>query len=343
MKPRIFVIGGPTASGKSALALELAERLNGELVCADSLTVYRGLDIGSAKPSEADRQRVPHHLLDILNPDQPFTAADFRAAAATVIEEILRRGRRPIVVGGTGLYLRVLLGGLTTAPGEDPQVRERLRLRAATEGGAALQEELRRVDPESAARCHPNNLVRILRALEVWQTTGQPLSALQQQHGFAEQPYDALFIWLDLERQELYRRIEQRVDTMLAHGLMDEVRQLLAAGIKPSVKPLQAIGYKEVLLYLDGQIDQTALAELIKRNTRRLAKRQQTWFKGESNALAVAYPKNSASIESIAATFFREGVKPDVQDPLQYPGSIPEPVPQGTGQSNRPDDVRRGT
>lgn len=307
MKARILVIGGPTASGKSALALELAEQLHGELICADSLTVYRGLDIGSAKPSAADRQRVPHHLLDIRDPQQPFTAADFRQEALPVIADILRRGRRPMVVGGTGLYLRVLLGGLAEAPGEDPLLREQLKRRAEQEGGAALLEELRRVDPLTAERCHPNNLIRILRALEVWYASGRPLSAWQQQHAFGDAPYSPLFIWLNHPREALYQRIDQRVETMLAAGLVTEVRGLLAAGVADDAKPLQAIGYKEVVSHLAGEIDGAQMSELIKRNTRRLAKRQITWFKGEPAAEEVAYPQNSATILSTVSTFFREG------------------------------------
>lgn len=340
MKPRILVIGGPTASGKSDLAIELAEQLGGEIVCADSLTIYRGLDIGSAKPTAEQQRRIPHHLLDIRDPAQPFTAADFRAEAGPVIADILKRGKHPLVVGGTGLYLRVLLHGLTDAPGEDSELRRQLKQRAEREGGAALLEELRRVDPETAARCHPNNLIRILRALEVWQATGSPLSSFHERHGFGDQPYDALLLCLDLVREELYRRIDRRVELMLGAGLVDEVRGLLQAGIPADVKPLQAIGYKEVLAHLRGELTLAAMTELIKRTTRHLAKRQLTWFRRESDVQWVAYPQNSATIAACVAMFFREGERPHVQDPLQHSGSVSEPVPQRAGQGDCSHDVR---
>lgn len=340
MKPRIVVIAGPTASGKSDLALELAEQLDGEIVCADSLTIYRGLDIGSAKPTPEQRRRVPHHLLDIREPTQPFTAADFRTEASQAIDDILTRGKLPLVVGGTGLYLRVLLRGLTDAPGEDPALRQQLKMRADLQGAATLLEELRQVDPETAARCHPNNLVRILRALEVWHTTGRPLSSFHEQHGFSDQPYDALLLCLDLVREELYRRIDRRVELMLNAGLVDEVRGLLQAGVPADAKPLQAIGYREVLAHLHGELPLEAMLELIKRNTRHLAKRQLTWFRREPDLQWVAYPQNSATIAAFVAMFSREGERPHVQDPLQHSGSVSEPVPQRTGQGDRTDDVR---
>lgn len=340
MKPRILVIAGPTASGKSDLAIELAKQLDGEIVCADSLTIYRGLDIGSAKPTPEQRRRVPHHLLDIREPTQPFTAADFRAEAGQAIDDIHKRGKLPLVVGGTGLYLRVLLHGLTDAPGEDPVLRRQLYRRATLEGAEALLEELRRVDPETAGRCHPNNLVRIIRALEVWQVSGSPFSSFHQQHGFSDAPYDALTLCLDLAREELYRRIDHRVELMLSAGLVDEVRGLLQAGLPDDVKPLQAIGYKEVLAHLRGELTLEAMLELIKRNTRHLAKRQLTWFRREPDLQWVAYPQNSATIAAFVAMFLREGEWSHVQNPLQHSGSVSEPVPQGAGQGDCTDDVR---
>ncbi len=304
MKPRVLVITGPTAAGKSALALELAERLGGELVCADSLTVYRGLDIGSAKPSLAERQRVPHHLVDVREPTEPFSAADFRAAAMTAIAGIVARDRHPILVGGTGLYLRTLLRGLVETPGEDPALRERLRQQAEQEGGAALLEALRAVDPQTADQLHVNNLPRIIRALEVFHHTGRPLSALHAEHGFGESPYRTLQFCLELSREALYERIDARVDAMLAAGLVAEVAGLLQRGVPPSSKPLQAIGYKEVVAYLQGWYGLSEMVELIKRNTRRFAKRQLTWFKKEPELQWVAYPENSASIQAAAEMFF---------------------------------------
>lgn len=304
MKPRLLVIAGPTASGKSALALDLAEQLDGEIICVDSLTVYRGLAIGSAKPTTEQQQRVPHHLLDICEPTDPFTASDFRTAAAAAIQAITRRGKRPILAGGTGLYLRSLLRGLNKAPGEDPVLREVLRERLEREGGAVLLAELAKVDPDTAQRLHPNNHNRIIRALEVFQTSGIPLARFQAEHGFSDSPYHALQFCLDLPRPVLYQRIDERVDAMLTAGLVAEVQGLLQSGIPADCKPLQAIGYKEVVAYLQGNHDQTEMTRLIKRNTRHFAKRQLTWFRGEPEMQWVAYPENSATIHSVAATFF---------------------------------------
>ena len=304
MKPKVLVITGPTASGKSALALQLAHRMNGEIICVDSLTVYRGLDIGSAKPTPEERRQAVHHLLDIRSPHEPFTAADFRVAATEAIRDITARGRLPILAGGTGLYLRTLLSGLTNAPGELPELREQLRQRAGLEGNEALLAELAAVDPETAARLHPNNLIRIIRALEVYHATGIPLSRFHAEHGFADRPFEALQFCLELERSYLYHRIDQRVDMMIEAGLIHEVRDLLAAGISADCKPLQAIGYKEAVAFLRGEFDQEEMARLIKRNTRHFAKRQLTWFRGEAELQWVAYPENSATIQIAAKTFF---------------------------------------
>ena len=304
MKPRLLVIVGPTASGKSALALDLAEQLNGEIICVDSLTVYRGFEIGSAKPTPEQRQCVPHHLLDIREPTDPFTASDFRVAAAAAIQDITDRGKHPILAGGTGLYLRSLLRGLNKAPGEDPALREALQKRLEREGGEALLAELAKVDPDTAQRLHPNNRNRIIRALEVFHTAGVPLSQFQAEHGFSDSPYDALQFCLDLPRQELYQRIDNRVDAMLAAGLVAEVQGLLQAGVPADCKPLQAIGYKEVVAYLQEKYDKIEMIRLIKRNTRHFAKRQLTWFRAEPEMQWVAYPENSATIHSAAATFF---------------------------------------
>ena len=305
MKQRVLVITGPTACGKSDLALALAQQLDGEIISVDSLAVYRGFDIGSAKPTVEQQATVPHHLLNIRDPLQPFTAADFRQAATAAIADITRRGKRPILAGGTGLYLRALLRGLTDAPGEDPQLRQTLRLRAEQEGTPVLLQELRAVDPVTADRLHPNNLIRIIRALEVVRVTGVPLSQLQTAHGFSERPFESLQFCLERPREQLYRAIEQRVDTMLAAGLLAEVQQLLASGVPVDCKPMQAIGYKEVAAHLHGNLELEQMTALIKRNTRRFAKRQLTWFKAEPELQWVAYPENSATILKTAALFFR--------------------------------------
>jgi tRNA dimethylallyltransferase len=301
---RLLIILGPTASGKSDLAVRLAETCNGELINADSLQVYQGLDIGTAKPSQAVRSQVPHHLIDLLPPEAPFTAADFCRAADRVIADIVARGKRPIVVGGTGLYLRALIHGLADSPGEDLAVRHEMQQLAAEQGNEAVLARLRAVDPVAAARIHPNNLVRIIRALEVYNQGGRPLSSFWDEHGFMAERYQYLKIGLQVEREELYRRIEARVDAMLAAGLVAEVQTLLAQGASSTLKPLRSIGYKEVCAHLAGELSLAEARALIIRNTRHYAKRQLTWCKREEPINWVEYPKNFVSIQQIAIQFF---------------------------------------
>jgi len=289
--PVVVVVVGATASGKSELAVRLAERLDGEVVNADSMQMYRGMDIGTAKPAAELLQRVPHHLLGIVAPDVNFTAADFQQEARRVINEIHARGRIPIVVGGTGLYIRVLLHGLSPSPGGDETFRAELTEIAAREGNEVLLERLRSVDPESAVRLHVNDRFRIIRALEVYQQSGRPFSAYQSSHGFAEAWCSSLKIGIDVPREELYRRINRRVEQMLVDGLVDEVRGLLAAGYHPGLKALRSIGYKEICAYLAGTLTLSAATELIQRDSRHYAKRQLTWFKKEPEINWVEYPQ----------------------------------------------------
>jgi tRNA dimethylallyltransferase len=316
MKPKILIIAGPTASGKSALALELAKQFGGEIICADSLTIYRGLDIGSAKPTKEQQAQVPHHLLDIRNPDQGFTVADFIREAGTAIRDVISRNRPPIITGGTGLYIRALLGGLSEAPGEDLEIRQELQELASKNGPEALLEQLKEVDPATAAKLPPGNLVRIIRALEVYRKTGIPLSEHQARHSFSERAYDALQICLDLPREELYRRVELRVDQMFRDGLADEVSGLLAAGYSPELKPLSAIGYRETVEFLQHRCSLDEAIRLIKQNTRHYAKRQLTWFRREPEMLWIAYPEKSATITNHFKMHFEDGGKPHVQGPL---------------------------
>lgn len=301
---KLLIICGPTASGKSDLALRLAHELDAEIVNADSMQVYRGLDIGTAKPTPMQRAEIPHHLIDVAAPDASFSAADFAVTADTAIKDIASRGKRAIVVGGTGLYIRALLKGLVDSPGGTSEIRAALQQEAARIGNAAMLEKLRLVDPELAAGLHPNNLVRIIRALEVHQLSGIPLSRHQKEHAFSERRYDSLQIGIQVERGELYRRIEQRVDRMLSDGLLDEVRGLLSAGFGRELKAMRSIGYKESVACLSGESTPEETIRLIKRNTRYYAKRQLTWFKADPDILWFEYPEKFVTILQHAIEFF---------------------------------------
>jgi len=307
MTPKLLVICGPTASGKSDLALRLAEQLDAEIINADSMQVYRGMDIGTAKPSAEERARVPHHLIDIIQPDQPFSAADFAEAADAAIRDINARGKRPIVAGGTGLYIRSLLKGLVDSPAGTNEVRQDLMAEVRERGNLAMLEELRRVDPELAGRIHPNNLVRVIRALEVFRTTGIPLSRYQQAHAFSEQRYRSLQVGIQVERPLLYSRIDERVNRMMEQGLLQEVQQLLNAGFGSELKAMRAIGYKEMTAHLAGEYTLDEAVRLIKRDTRHYAKRQLTWFNADQDILWLEYPSKFDTISRHAIEFFEHG------------------------------------
>lgn len=278
-EPPILVIGGPTAIGKTRVAIALAEELNGEVVAADSMQVYRYLDIGTAKPTLVERMAVSHHMIDLVDPDQPFSAADYRRLAQGAIQDIHGRGKTPIVAGGTGFYIKTLIRGLFPGPGEDPAIRARLRLEARKDKGQGLYERLKKVDPPAAARIHPNDIFRIVRALEVWELTGRPISSWQEEHRKLSRPRKAFIFGLICGHRELYRRVEARVDRMFALGLVEEVRSLLSRGYSPDLKPLQGLGYGHVVGYLQGKYTLEEAILLMKRDTRRYAKRQITWFK----------------------------------------------------------------
>ncbi|MBU5638816.1 tRNA (adenosine(37)-N6)-dimethylallyltransferase MiaA [Geomonas sp. Red69] len=299
-KIKLLVVGGPTGSGKSDLALKLAEQIDAEIVNADSMQIYRGLDIGTAKPSPEELARVPHHLIDIVSPDQDFTASDFRREASAAIEDIDRRGKRAIVVGGTGLYLRALLEGLVDSPTGDPQLRRQFD----DIPGDELLRRLAEVDPETAARLHPNDRVRLVRALEVYTQTGRPISAFRAEHGFSGDHYRALKLAISVDRAELYRRIDARVERMLEKGLVEEVRKLLIQGYSRELKSMRSIGYKEVTAYLAGEMTLDEAVTLIKRDSRRYAKRQMTWFGRENDIYWLEYPAGFASILVHVIEFF---------------------------------------
>lgn len=277
-KIKLVIIVGPTALGKSRLAMELAERFNGEIVNADSRQVYRYMDIGTAKSSHEDRRRVPHHLIDIVDPDEDFTAARFRTEAMKVIQDIYERGRNIFVAGGTGLYIKALIGGLFKGPGADEGLRGELRRETELEGADYLYQRLKEVDPVAASCIHPHNMVRVIRALEVFYLTDRPISSFQREHGFLERPYETLKVGLIKDRRDLYRDIEARVDRMIEAGLIEEVRGL---GYPPTLKAMQGLGYREIVDYLHGKYTLEEAIRRLKRNTRRYAKRQMTWFRND--------------------------------------------------------------
>lgn len=275
----LVIILGPTGVGKSAAAVHLASRFRGEIISCDSIQVYKGFDIGTDKPSPALRRMVPHHLLDIVEPPAQFTAADFVREALEAIRLIEERGRLPFVVGGTGLYLKALLSGLFPGPGRDDSLRRKLEQRIQEEGLESLRQRLEEVDPAYAGVIGRRDKLRIIRALEVFYLTRSPISAHFQETQSQIQDFHQVKIGLKLEREELYRKIEERVDRMFRNGLVEEVRSLLARGIEETVPPFRALGYKHVLGHLRGEISLEEAISLTKKDTRHYAKRQLTWFR----------------------------------------------------------------
>jgi tRNA dimethylallyltransferase len=275
----LIAIVGPTASGKSALALRLAHERSGEIVSCDSLQVYRGLDIGSAKPTATERAAVPHHLLDVADPDAPFSAAEYARIARAALRGIASRGRLAIVAGGTGLYLRALLQGLFEGPSRDNGVRRRLESLADRFGDVRLHRLLSRVDPEAAARIRPRDRLRVVRALEVYRATGRPMSDQQRAGGAPLQGFRPFVIGLDPGRAALRKAVEARTRAMVAQGLIDEVRGLLGRGFGPELRPLRSIGYRQAVAVVRGEMTLQQAESAIVTETMRFAKRQRTWFR----------------------------------------------------------------
>jgi len=300
-RPTVVVIAGPTASGKTTVGLKLAERFGGEIVSADSIQIYRYLDIGSAKPTLEERKRVAHHLIDIRNPDEEFSAGDFVREARQAIDAMVSRGKLPFVVGGTGLYIRLLLGGIADLPSGDQALRARL-MEEERESEGTLFHRLAAVDPESAERIPRSNARRLIRALEVFLLTGEKLSDIRQRHGLQDRPYDYLFICLQPERRVLYERIENRVDSMIEDGLVEEVRLLYARGYSRKLNSLQSLGYRHMGLALAGEMELAEAVRLMKQDTRRYAKRQLTWFRSESEAVWYD-PEEISGIEAKVSFF----------------------------------------
>lgn len=285
-KSRVIAVGGPTASGKTALSVGLAKAFGGEIINADSMQIYKNLDVGTAKPSIEERQGVPHYLLDFLPPETPYSVADFTAAADPLIQEITARGKLPLVVGGTGLYITSLLNGMAFAPEKtDPAVRARLQERAEAEGNAALYAELQSIDPNYAAQVHPNNLPRVIRALELYAATGRRMSEERVNARPAEPPYRSLCLCLTCrDRAVLYDRIERRVNLMVENGVLAEAKQVYDHRDTYRTAA-QAIGYKEFFPYFEGTGSLDECTARLKQATRNYAKRQLTWFRRQNDAV----------------------------------------------------------
>ena len=292
MKKPLIILTGPTAVGKSALSIELAKRIDGEIISADSMQVYRHMDIGSAKIMPEQMGGIPHHLIDILEPTEEFNVVIFQKEAKEALHEIYDRGRIPIVAGGTGFYIQALLYDIDfTDNDEDTALRAELEDTAKTQGSEALYARLKEIDPESCEIIHPNNVKRVIRAIEFYEKTGMKISAHNKTQRQNSSPYNFAYFVLNEDRTKLYRKIEQRVDVMMEQGLVEEVSRLAAAGCTRDMVSMQGLGYKEILDYLDGHITLDEAVYLIKRDTRHFAKRQLTWFRRERDVLWVEKPE----------------------------------------------------
>ncbi|MBW1979538.1 MAG: tRNA (adenosine(37)-N6)-dimethylallyltransferase MiaA [Deltaproteobacteria bacterium] len=305
-KPKLIVITGPTATGKTSLAIDLAMAVEGEIVNADSMQVYRGMDIGTAKPSLEEREKVPHHLIDIVDPDQEFNAALYRSMAVSAIRSILERKRACFVVGGTGLYIKALLGGLLPSPPADLSLRAELKRICEREGSIRLHKRLEELDPQSARKIHPHDRIRIIRALEIIELTNEPFSDLVKKHRFGEQGFDCLKICLNVGRSELYHRIEERCQKMVEQGLVQETQNLLDKGHSPELKSMKALGYRHMVKFLDGTWDLDTAVQELQKDTRHYAKRQLTWFRADPQ-LVWLRPDEGQEILGMVSNFLERG------------------------------------
>lgn len=308
MDNRVIVVCGPTASGKTALGVALAKALDGEVVSADSMQVYRDMDIGTAKPTPEEMEGVPHHMLDVAEPDEDFSVARYVEMAAPIVEDILHRGKRPLIVGGTGLYIDNLLAGRSFPPFSG-KIRQELTGRVQTEGLDKLYTELGRVDPIRQAELSPNDEKRILRALEIFYETDKPMSSWNVESQSQPPRFQAVRIGLDFqERADLWARIDRRVDEMVTGGLVEEARRLLDSGVPPTATAMQAIGYKELTAALLGQEPAEPAVAMVKLRTRQYAKRQLSWFRRCQDTFWIRWEKqpNFSHALSISTTFLKE-------------------------------------
>lgn len=295
MKEKLVIIAGPTGVGKSALAIELAKRMDGEIISCDSMQIYRGMNIGSAKIRPDEQEGIPHHLLDVADPEQEFSVADYREMAQAAMEKIWERGHVPIMTGGTGLYINSVIYPMSFGHTmKSDTIRKRYEKIIENEGNEALHAILKERDPQSATLIHPNNVKRVIRALEVGDLTGKPFSVYREEKQLRED-LEIFYYWISMDRQELYERIEKRVDNMMDEGLLEEVRELWRSGLKRSSQSMQGIGYKELILFLEGEISLDEAVCSIKQGSRNYAKRQMTWFRNDGNCLELSKQKMTES------------------------------------------------
>lgn len=299
MNNKVIAIVGPTAVGKTALSIKLAKQFNGEIINGDSMQVYKGMDIGTAKITKEETEGIPHHLIDILEPTDAYSAADFKRLCLEQIEDIQNRNKLPIIVGGSGLYIQsVLYGYGFPETKRNEQKTKELEQLLQEKGNQYLYEQLKMFDPEQAKKIHPNNTRRVIRALEIYESTGKTKSQyLEEQKQQPTNSFDAFIIGLEMDREQLYQRINQRVDMMLSNGLLDEISALLAKGVSQNDAAFKAIGYKELLSFLQQDIDFDEAIFLLKRNSRRFAKRQYTWFKNKMNVHWFDVSKNPKNFQ----------------------------------------------
>ncbi|MGA8181165.1 MAG: tRNA (adenosine(37)-N6)-dimethylallyltransferase MiaA [Desulfobacterales bacterium] len=303
-RPRVVVICGPTALGKTTAAIELAEIFDGEIVGADSMQIYKHMDIGTAKPTQKETARVKHHMIDIIDPDERFDARQYAALARETIEMLYHRNKLPFVVGGTGFYIKALLNGLFETESTEEHIRKGLKKEADSYGIAVLYARLCRLDPDAANKIHPNDKYRVVRALEVHARTGKPLSAYHKAHGFKDHPFVVIKIGLHIRREMLYDRINKRVDAMIGSGLLDEVKGLLAMGCSPESKSMQSIGYRHMVDFIKGDSSWEETVRTLKRDTRRYAKRQMTWFGADPEIIWKA-PDEMQDIKTLINKFLQ--------------------------------------
>jgi tRNA dimethylallyltransferase len=305
-KQKVIVICGPTGIGKTSLSLSLAQEFNGCIVGADSMQIYRYMDIGTAKPDSEELSVAPHYLIDVADPDKDFDAARYATEGRAAVSEICARGFVPFIVGGTGFYLKAILHGLFSASPVDPEIRRKIQANLQLHDRDWLYDRLSSCDPEAASRIHPNDTYRVTRALEIFEITGCPLSEYQKQHGFMDNPFETLKICLHMDRKILYERINQRVDLMIDAGLLEEVKSLLERGYSGDLKSMQSIGYRHMVEYIEGKRTWDETIFTLKRDTRRFAKRQLTWFRKDPDMIWKS-PEDADVVTAMVRNFLEAG------------------------------------